>query len=555
MTELVSPSFADLGLAAPVLRAVEQAGYKVPTPIQLRTIPALLQGGDVLGQAQTGTGKTAAFTLPLLSRLAVRERGPAVLVLTPTRELAIQVAQAMKTYGQFIGGLRVLPIYGGASFVPQLRGLSGRTDVVVGTPGRVMDHMRRGTLDLGNLQALVLDEADEMLKMGFLQDVEWILERAPEEKQIALFSATMPTEIRRIAGRYLRNATHVVIEKATTTAETIRQRYVLCRGPQKVQTLAHLLEVEPTEGVLVFVRTRNATLEVTQALRELGHDGDALSGDVAQNQREDIVQRLRSGKLSLIVATDVAARGLDVSRISHVINFDMPDEPENYVHRIGRTGRAGRAGEAILLITPGEVRSLRRLEQATRQKLEPFVFPTRAELRTRRLEELKQKIKRVLVAEGIDELEAVVREVVLEQQVSPERIAAALIRELRAGEPLTPDYEPPLQLRPEARAPLRDAQARRGKAPVGRTAPGDGPPVGMDRYRMDVGSSHGVAPRHIVGAIAGESGLPGRDIGRVQIHDDYSLVDLPLGMPPQILRGLQRTWVAKRQLRLTKVAS
>lgn len=554
MPEVLTPTFAGLGLAAPVLRAVEKVGYTLPTPIQERTIPVLLTGGDLLGQAQTGTGKTAAFTLPLLSRLEVRERGPAILVLAPTRELAIQVAEAMKTYGQFMGGLRVLPIYGGASFVPQLRGLATGVSIVVGTPGRVMDHMRRGTLDLGNLQALVLDEADEMLKMGFIDDVEWILERAPEKRQIALFSATMPAEIRRIAGRYLLDATHVVIEKTTTAAATIRQRYALCREQQKVETLAHVLEAESTDGVLIFVRTREATLEVAQALQGLGYDAVALSGDVAQRQREDIVQQLRSGGLDLIVATDVAARGLDVSRISHVINFDLPDDAETYVHRIGRTGRAGRAGEAIVLLGPRERQRLQRLERATRQKLELFAFPARDELRARRIDALKGNLTRALEGEGLDELELVVKEYVAETGVSSERLVAALIRELRAGKPLSPDYAPPLQLRPETRSAERGPRARRDGAPT-RSTPGTRPPRGMDRYRMEVGHCHGVAPRHIVGAIAGESGLQGRDIGRVEIHQDYSLVDLPLGMPREILRALKRTWVAERQLQMTKVSA
>ena len=392
------PSFSDLELAAPLLTALEGVGYEKPSPIQAQAIPHLLQGLDLLGHAPTGTGKTAAFALPLLSRLDLDDKQVQVMVLTPTRELAIQVAEAFQRYATHLRGFHVLPIYGGQDYSGQLRQLKRGVHVVVGTPGRIMDHMRRGTLRLGGLKALVLDEADEMLRMGFIEEVEWILEQIPETRQMALFSATMPREIERIARRHLDDPKEISIKAKTATAETIRQRYWVVSGLHKLDALTRILEVEPFDAVLIFVRTKTATSELADRLEARGYSAAAMNGDMVQKQREQMVERLKKGSLDILVATDVAARGLDVDRISHVVNYDVPHDTESYIHRIGRTGRAGRHGEAILFVAPRERRMFLAIERASRQRIEPLELPSTVRVNIKRIADFKQKITDVLAA-------------------------------------------------------------------------------------------------------------------------------------------------------------
>jgi ATP-dependent RNA helicase DeaD len=437
-----------------LLAALDRVGYETPSPIQAETIPHLLAGRDLLGRAPTGTGKTAAFILPLLARLDMDVRGPQALVLTPTRELAIQVAEACRRYAGALPGFQVLPIYGGQDYRVQLRQLERGVHVVVGTPGRVMDHMRRGTLDLESLHVLVLDEADEMLRMGFIDDVEWVLEQAPAERQIALFSATLPQAIQRIAKSYLRDPVQVSIAARTATAETIRQRWWLVSGLHKLDALTRILEVEPFDALLLFVRTKTATVELAERLEARGYAAAALNGDLPQKLREQIIERLKRGQLDIIVATDVAARGLDVERISHVVNYDIPYDVEAYIHRIGRTGRAGRAGEAILFVAPRERRMLRAIEHATRQPIEPLTLPSTETVNDKRIADFKQRITDAHAAGELDFLHGLIEQYQQEHDVPATEIAAALAR-LVIG-------EQPLLLPPESeRAPRRDPRERR----------------------------------------------------------------------------------------------
>lgn len=549
--------FRAFGLCEQVLRALDEDGYQLPTPVQQRTIPCMLAGGDVIGQAQTGTGKTAAFALPLLSRMRHCGNVPTVLVLTPTRELAIQVGESFRRYGRHLPAVRGVTLYGGADIGPQLRALRAGVHVVVGTPGRVMDHLRRGSLDLSGIECLVLDEADEMLRMGFIEDVEWILEHTPTSRQTALFSATIPIAIQRIAQRHLRAATHIKVAAQTQAAATIRQRFCFVGAQQKLEILGRLLEVEETEGVLVFVRTRSATTVVADALSAAGFVSAALHGEVAQHAREKTVEALRTGALDIVVATDVAARGLDVKRISHVINFDLPSDPETYVHRIGRTGRAGRSGEAIILVTSREQRQLRAIERATRQSLQRLMPPSVRDVSTRRNQRFKERVRAILATKGLDEFETLISEVAEESGATPLRIAAALARELRGEPPLLITEASP---QPN-RAHIRQARDRRDAPATGkahaRCPERNNDPVedGMERYRLEVGRAHGVLARHIVGAIANEGGLEGRYIGRIQLHEQFTLVELPVGMPKETQQVLEQTWVCARQLRLRKVGS
>ncbi len=558
------PSFTSLGLDAAVLRALDESGYQSPTPIQAATIPSLLRGQDLLGQAQTGTGKTAAFSLPALCRIDFQAKrpGPAMLVLVPTRELAMQVADAVQTYARYVPGAHVVAVYGGASYTPQLRALKSGASIVVGTPGRVMDHMRRETLDLSALEMLVLDEADEMLKMGFAEDVEWIVQHAPGSRQIALFSATMPAPIRRIADQYLCDAERVVSKHSATSAETIEQFAVVCPQREKLDVLAQLLMVEQSEGVLVFVRTRAATTEVSRALAERGHFAAPLSGELGQPQREELVRKLRSGRLNVIVATDVAARGLDVKRVSHVINFDLPPDTETYVHRIGRTGRAGRAGRAILFVTPRAKGRLSALVRNTRQNIELYRFPSQAEFVKLRHDTVKTEVEELMEGAGLSEYEDFVRALCDEQGVDAVKLAAATLYAARQKQPLVPPYNP---LNPPEQGKKKLDREKRSPSKFGKntsTRPdrsGGRKPkqteAGMERYRVDVGREHGVEPRHLVGAIANEAGLHGKDIGRIDIQAQHAFVDLPEGMPKDVLRALKRTWVLERPLRMAKVNS
>ncbi|MEY4641242.1 MAG: hypothetical protein RLZZ227_1236 [Pseudomonadota bacterium] len=601
MTSPEIATFSELALSPAVFKALEKTGYERPSPIQAKTIPLLLAGKDVIGQAQTGTGKTAAFALPVLSMLDLQsmQKTPQVLVLAPTRELAIQVAEAFQTYAAFIPGFNVLPIYGGADFRGQLNGLKRGTHVVVGTPGRVMDHMRRGTLDLSGLKTIVLDEADEMLRMGFIDDVQWVLEQAPKERQVALFSATMPPPIRKIATQHLRNPEHVTIEVKAMSAQLIRQRYWTVRGINKLDALTRILEVEPFTAMLIFVRTKTATVELADKLSARGFTASAINGDMSQQLRESTIDKLKAGKLEILVATDVAARGLDVDRITHVINYDIPYDVETYVHRIGRTGRAGREGDAILFVAPREMRMLGAIEKATRKKVELMELPSTDLINDRRTERFMEQITATLAEGGLTQFQELVSRYETEHNVPAVEIAAALAKLMQGDNPLflekqkpaskeTYKERPPREYsdRPQreykerpAREYQEDAEgseprerkpARERKEWTPETATEEGatrparprssftpdmvapPEAGMERYRIDVGHEHEVRPANIVGAIANEADIDSKHIGKIQIFDDFSLVDLPEGMPTEIFDHLKKVWVAKRMMNLSR---
>ncbi|MGD8526500.1 MAG: DEAD/DEAH box helicase [Thioalkalispiraceae bacterium] len=541
-------AFNQLALKSPILKALDEVGYETPSPIQAQTIPLLLDGRDVLGQAQTGTGKTAAFALPLLSNLDLQQTEPQVLVLAPTRELAIQVAEAFQKYAKYLQGFHVLPLYGGQDYRGQIRALKRGVHVVVGTPGRVMDHMRRGTLKLDNLKALVLDEADEMLRMGFIDDVEWILEQTPAERQIALFSATMPKQIRHIATTYLNQPQQITIQVKTTTADTIRQRFWPVSGVHKLDALTRILEAEVFDAMIIFVRTKTATVELAEKLEARGYAAAALNGDIAQNQRERTVEQLKNGKLDIIVATDVAARGLDVERISHVINYDIPYDTEAYVHRIGRTGRAGRQGDAILFVAPREKRLLHAIEKATRQQIEIMDLPSTELINDKRIARFKQRISDTLASEELGLFYQLIEQYQQEHNVPALEIAAALAQLLQGDEPFL------LQNKPARKSndSWESKQQPKGKREA--THPKDSAPEkGMERYRLEVGHKHAVKPGNIVGAIANEAGLDSQYIGRINIHDEYSVVDLPEGMPRDIFNTLKKVWVAGQQLNISRL--
>jgi ATP-dependent RNA helicase DeaD len=574
MSTETNTTFAQLGLSDQVLKAVEEIGYETPSPIQLQSIPPLLEGRDLLGQAQTGTGKTAAFALPLLSRLDLSITKPQVLVLTPTRELAIQVAEAMQTYSRHIRGFRILPVYGGQPMGIQLRQLSRGVHVVVGTPGRVMDHIRRKTLVLDNLSGLVLDEADEMLNMGFIEDIEWILEHTPKEKQTALFSATMPTQIKRVAKRYLNDPTEIQIKTKTSTVDTITQRYWQVTGLHKLDALTRMLEVEEFDAILIFVRTKTATAELSEKLQARGHSSAPLNGDMNQSARESTVERLKSGKLDIIVATDVAARGLDVQRITHVINYDIPNDTEAYVHRIGRTGRAGRKGDAILFVSPREKRMLYAIEKATRQQITQMQLPSHKEVTGRRVERFQQTITDAIHSQDLNFFEELIADYQEKHNIETNQIAAALAYLNQQDRPLQvteraksaketreqpqraskqrqerphQDRTRTHQDRPKQQRPFSEDRPKREKRPQTDSKPEDG----MVRYRIEVGKVHEVEPKNIVGAIANEAGLDSQYIGRISCHENYSTVDMPDGMPKDVFKHLKRVWVCGRQLNIT----
>lgn len=550
--EAESIRFDDLHLPEYLLSALRKLGYENPSPIQAQAIPAMLDGQDILGQAQTGTGKTAAFALPVLADLDMRQKHPQVLVLTPTRELAIQVAEAFQRYAADLKGFHVLPIYGGQDYRLQTRPLERGVHVVVGTPGRVMDHIRRGTLKLEKIKTLVLDEADEMLRMGFIEDVEWVLEQLPEKRRIALFSATMPREVKRIAEQHLQQPVMVKIQSTTTTADTIRQRYWMVSGLHKLDALTRLLEVEPFDAMVVFVRTKLETLELAERLQARGFQATALNGDIAQKDRERTIKRLKAGQLDILVATDVAARGLDVERISHVINYDIPTDTEAYVHRIGRTGRAGRKGEAILFVSPREKRMLRLIEKATRQKIEPMQMPAVDEINDQRVARFRQKIVEALQQEDeLDLYRQIIEQIRMEQDVPAAEIAAVLAKMVQGSTPLLLKDLPRHDTRRES--PVRKGKYadrdHKGKRPPRREH--SPPESGMERYRVEVGHEHGVKPGNIVGAIANEADLDSQYIGAIRIHDEYSTVDLPEGMPKEVQRILQKARVAGRPMKLS----
>jgi ATP-dependent RNA helicase DeaD len=552
-------SFRDLNLPATLLSVLDEVGYETPSPIQAQTIPLLLEGLDVLGHAPTGTGKTAAFALPLLSRIDIKRAQVQLMVLTPTRELAIQVAEALQRYASHIKGFHVLPVYGGQDYTRQIQQLKRGVHAVVGTPGRVMDHMRKGTLKLGNLQAMVLDEADEMLRMGFIDDVEWILDQTPKQRQMALFSATMPKEIRRIAQRHLHDPREIAIKTRTATADTIRQRYWLVSGLHKLDALTRILEVEPFDAILMFVRTRTATTELAERLEARGYAAAAMNGDMPQKNREQMVERLKRGSLDILVATDVAARGLDVERISHVVNYDIPYDTEAYIHRIGRTGRAGRKGDAILFVAPRERRMLAAIEKATRQKIEPLKLPSTEMVNNKRIADFKQSISDTLAAGELDFMQNLVEQYQQEHDVPALEIAAALAK-LSIGERqllLQPDKKK--SARPHDKTKAESKSRRERSEPRQRKERGDKhprkPPAklpkGMERFRIEVGHEHEVKPANIVGAIANEAGLDARNIGHIDIHTDYSLVDLPRGMPKEVFQDLSKARICGHLMKLS----
>jgi ATP-dependent RNA helicase DeaD len=544
--ETSAQTFEDLKLPEVLLSSLSQVGYEAPSPIQARTIPPLLEGRDVLGQAQTGTGKTAAFALPVLAGIDLDRLEPQALVLTPTRELAIQVAEAFQKYASRLDSFHVLPIYGGQAYPIQLRPLKRGVHVIVATPGRLMDHLKRGSVDLSALKWLVLDEADEMLNMGFLEDVEWILEHIPQERQTALFSATMPPAIKRIAERFMRDPEHVRFQRRVSAADTIRQRFQVVPRQNKLEALTRFLEVEVFDAMIIFVRTKIETTELSGKLEARGYASAPLNGDMAQNHREQTVERLRTEKLDIVVATDVAARGLDVQRISHVINYDMPTDTEAYVHRIGRTGRAGRTGNAVLFVTPREKRMLRTIERNTDTPIERLVLPTTKEVNLQRIERFKERITDALQDESLSIFTKLVKDYIGEKDLDAETVAGALALMSQGDQPL---------LLAESEEPQRDydfeseRSERRPKAhPMERpTEPG------MDRYRIEVGYRHGVQPGSIVGAVANEAGIDGREIGRIEIYDFFSTVDLPERMPRDIFEQLSRTRVCNQELRLSRM--
>ena len=585
----MATTFSEFELKPALQKSLDEVGYETPTPIQEQTIPLMLEKKDVLGQAQTGTGKTAAFALPLLSNLNLRQKDPQVLVLAPTRELAIQVAEAFKKYASHMKSFHVLPIYGGQEYSGQIRGLKRGSHVVVGTPGRVMDHMRRGTLKLDKLSTLVLDEADEMLRMGFIDDVEWILEQTPKERQIALFSATMPHQIRRIATRYLKDPVQIIIKDKTTTAPTIRQRFWPVSGMHKLDALTRILEAELFEAMLIFVRTKTATVELSAKLEARGYASTPLNGDIKQNQRERSIESLKRGKLDILVATDVAARGLDVERITHVINYDIPHDTEGYVHRIGRTGRAGRQGEAILFVAPREKSMLHAIERATNQKIEIMELPSTELINDQRMAKFKQRITDTLASEELGLFYQMIEQYQQEHNVPVLEIAAALGLLLQGETPLmlqakshhfkddkswqndetktrkgrggdrgkergrmrdkvrgkdqdrSPKKEFTLEKRDKVRGKDQDRTSKK-ELPL---------EEGMERFRIEVGHNHDVKPNNIVGAIANEAGLDSQHIGRINIYDDFSVIDLPEGMPKDVFSDLKKVWVAGKQLHIS----
>ena len=562
----VEVTFGDLGLSDRLLAAIEAAGYATATPIQAQAIPPLLAGRDVLGQAQTGTGKTAAFALPLLERIDLAQQHPQVLVFAPTRELAIQVAEAFQRYAAGLRGLRVVPIYGGQDYQVQFRALDRGAHVIVGTPGRIVDHVRRGSISLAGLRALVLDEADEMLRMGFTEDVEWVLSQAPPERQTALFSATMPATIRQIAQRYLQNPVEINVRQATATADTIQQRYLIAPPHQKEAALARILEAEEADGVLIFVKTKAATEPLADFLTSHGHRAAALSSDVAQKQRERILEQLRSGVIDIIVATDVAARGLDVQRISHVINYDLPFDTESYVHRIGRTGRAGREGHAILFLHPRERYMLERIERATRQTIPQMEIPSKRVINRLRVAKFHDKITKNLTHESMDTFVSLIEQYRAKNDVPMEQIAAALMAMAVGDAPLllTEDLPAarfadsqngrrydrgPGNFRTGGRAFSRDDRSAPSRRPQGRRSN-----VRMETFRIEVGRVHRVNPGNIVGAIANETGLANCDIGRIAIYDQHSTVDLRAGLPREVFHALKHVRVAGRKLNISRLS-
>ncbi len=564
--------FDKMNLDPAVFSCLENVGYTTPTPIQMLTIPHLLAKKDVLGQARTGTGKTAAFALPLLSRIRLDIRRPQVLVLTPTRELAIQVAEAFTTYGQNLKGLSVLAVYGGQSYGIQLGRLKKGVHVVVGTPGRLMDHMKRNTINFADLFCRVLDEADEMLRMGFIEDVEWILERTPENVQTALFSATLPGPVKKIAGKHLTMPENIQVRPEAFETDAIRQQFWMAKGATKAHALVRILSAASFDGVIVFVKTKSSTLDVAKNLESNGFKAEALNGDMAQSAREQTVNRLKNGRIDILVATDVAARGLDVDRISHVINYDMPAQVDPYIHRIGRTGRAGRTGEAILFTGRNERWMVRKIEKATRQPITEMHLPSPKAVNKKRIADFHDSISKTLETRDLETFESLVASYAEANELPMAKVAAALARMAHGDTPLLlaakKDEKVPsakaktkkiasvkasdASFRPVAH-PQNPVSARKPRASSEPVFPAPLRP-GMERYRIEVGESHGIKPKDIVGAIANEAGLESKHIKDINIQPRFSLVDLPEGMPGEIFRLLKRTWVRSRPMAISKCA-
>jgi ATP-dependent RNA helicase DeaD len=547
--------FARFGLRPEILAALEAIGFHTPSPIQKAAIPELLLGRDLVGQARTGTGKTAAFGLPLLHRLDPAERRPQALVLTPTRELALQVAEALASFSSQLPRVRVLALYGGADFREQMLQLRRGVQVVVGTPGRVMDHMRQGTLDLSGLTSLVLDEADEMLRMGFIESVEWVLEQLPSQRQVVLLSATMPAAIRRLSNRYLRSPAEITIQSRKGEGSRIQQRVLLVQPQQKLEALKRVLEAEGQGGVIIFTRTKAVSLSLAEALEREGHNVALLNGDVPQAQRERTIQRLRDGRLDVLVATDVAARGLDVDRIALVINYDMPFDGEAYVHRIGRTGRAGRSGQAILFLTPREKRFLGELERAVGETITPMEVPSNASINQGRLSRLESSLAALLADSPLSAAEqALIGEMLQrlgrEQEADAEQLTLAALALALRGKPLLLDEREPAP----AALPMESSTRRRARpVETSRDDRDGGPEAHMERFRLEVGWRDRVRPGNIVGAIANEGGLTGRSIGKIRIYDCHTTIDLPRDIPAEVVANLQRLRVMNKELQLSRL--
>lgn len=557
-------SFADLGLPDTLLKALKQVGYEAPSPIQAATIPALLEGKDMLGQAQTGTGKTAAFALPILASLTPGAKKPAALVLCPTRELAIQVAEAFQTYARGINKFHVLPLYGGQDMRGQLRQLQRGVDVIVGTPGRLIDHLNRKSLDLSELRTVVLDEADEMLRMGFIDDVENILSHAPDQAQKVLFSATLPERIKKIAGKFLNSPQHVKIAASSSTVDAIDQQYWLLNNNQKLDALTRLLDVTEFDGVIIFTRTRGTTVELAEKISARGYACAPINGDMSQSIREQTIARLKKGKIDILVATDVAARGLDVDRITLVINYDIPYDSEAYIHRIGRTGRAGREGKAVLFITKREQRLLRAIEKSTGKKVAPVRLPSAQEISDQRVERFKQEVKAALAEPASPLLASVVEQLCEETRATPQLLAVSLIAMLQKDQPLEVREAPGQRQAPTVSAPMAEYKSKNdsktkhkskhetrhesAKQQDKASDSGAGGALVMETYRIAVGKQHDASAGNIVGAIANELDIDSEYIGRIELHEDYSTVDLPEGMPPELLEAFGKIRVKSQAL-------
>jgi len=542
-----SVHFNSFGLSDALLKVLEEVGYEVPTAIQEQCITHLLNGHDVIGQAQTGTGKTAAFALPLIDRINLNNNQVQLLVLVPTRELAIQVSEAIQTYARHLKGFHVLPIYGGQSYDVQLRPLKRGVHAVVGTPGRVMDHLKRGTLKLNSLKALVLDEADEMLKMGFIDDVKWVMEKLPKERQIALFSATIPDVIRRVAEKFLNSPKLVKVKTKTATAQTISQRYWLVGGVHKLDALTRILEVESFDALLIFVRTKTATIDLAEKLSARGFTAEAINGDIAQNQRERIITQLKNGKIDILIATDVAARGLDVDRISHVVNYDIPQDPESYVHRIGRTGRAGREGKAILFVAPRERRMLKTIEKITRQPIDPMQLPSAKIINEQRVNNFKQRITDTLDNQELSIFEELILDYQKGHEIDAFKIASALALMAQGTEPLL------LNEKEINQTSFDEKNKNKISVSIHADTLKDHPKILMRRYKVAVGHKDKIKPGNVLGAIANEAEISSEFIGAIQIFQDFTTVDLPDEMTKETLQILKNIRVFDKKLNIEEL--